>query len=66
MSTQQPAASAPATPYVPTWALYVYDDRAFLTFDGRLVATAACAMPAQQARVEATLARLNERARTSR
>ena len=65
MTVLTPPASA-APPYLPAWALYIYDDRAFVTFDGRLVATAACAMPAQQARVEATLARLNERARTSR
>lgn len=63
MTTPTPPASA--APYVPAWALYVYDKRASLTFDGRLVATAACATPAQQARMEATLARLNERARTS-
>jgi len=51
---------------VPAWALYVYDDIAFLTFDGRLVATTVCALPAQQARIEATLARLNEHAQTTR
>lgn len=66
MTPQQIAPPPPVTPYVPAWALYIYDDRAFLTFNGRLVATAACAMPAQQARVEATLARLNERTPTSR
>jgi len=63
--TPQQRPPTPVTPYVPAWALYVYDKRAFVTFDGRLGATAACAMPAQQARIEATLARLNERAPTS-
>lgn len=63
--TAQQTPPTPATPYVPTWALYIYDDRAYFTFNGRLEATATCRTPAQQARIEATLARLNERARTS-
>jgi len=53
-----PAAS-PAAPYVPAWMLYVYEGRAFLTFDGRLVATAAVATPAQGARIDNVFHRLN-------
>ncbi len=58
--------TAPAALYVPAWALYIYDDRAYFTFNGRLEATATCCTPAQQAKIETTLTRLNERARTSR
>ncbi len=58
MTTHQIAPPPPATPYVPTWALYVYDDIAYLTFNGKLEATATCRTPDQQTRIEATLARL--------
>ncbi len=52
-----PAASPPA-PYVPAWALYIYEGRAFLTFDGRLVAHVAVTMPAQETRIEGVFHRL--------
>jgi len=52
-----PTASPPA-PYVPAWALYLYEGRAFLTWDGRLVAHVAVAMPAQEARIEGVFDRL--------
>ncbi len=37
-ATPQTPLPAPATPYTPAWALYVYDERAFFTFGGRLIA----------------------------
>ena len=63
--TETQPTPAAASPYVPAWALYIYDDRAYVTFNGKLEATATCRTPAQQARIETTLARLNERAPTS-
>ncbi len=48
----------PPAPYVPAWMLYVYETRAFLTFDGRLIATATVATPAQGARIEGVFDRL--------
>jgi len=53
-----PAAAPAATPYVPAWMLYIYEGRAFLTWDGRLVATAAVTTPAQEARIEGVFDRL--------
>ena len=62
MTAQAPQAPPlPATPYVPAWALYVYDGRAFLTFDVRLQATATCRTPAQLARLVDLQDRLNSR-----
>ncbi len=62
MTAQAPQAPPlPATPYVPTWALYVYDGRAFLTFDVRLQATATCRTAGQLARLVALQDRLNSR-----
>jgi len=62
MTAQAPQTTPlPATPYVPAWALYVYDERAFLTFDVRLQATATCSTPAQLARLVALQDRLNDR-----
>lgn len=56
-NTLTPAARAWAD-YVPAWMLYVYDKRAFLTFDGWLVAYAAVTTLAQGARVEGIFDRL--------
>jgi len=55
---QPPPAPPVPAPYVPAWALYVYETRAFLTFDGRLIATATVATPAQGARIEGVFDRL--------
>jgi len=52
------SAVSPATPYVAAWMLYVYDEQAFLTWDGRLVATAAATTPAQETRIEGAFDRL--------
>jgi len=62
--TRQVAPPAPAAPYAPAWMLYVYGVRAFLTFDGKIVATAPCATPVQEDRLIALFDRLT--ARTSR
>ncbi len=63
MTTQQIAPPSPvaplAAPYAPSWALYVYDDRGYLTFDGRLIATAMCATPAPDAHIESLFRRLS-------
>ncbi len=64
MTTPVPPQPQPAaTPYVAAWALYIYEDgphqRAFLTFNGRLVASATCATPAQEARIEDLFHRLD-------
>lgn len=56
MTAQQKLPTA-ATPYTPAWALYIYVDRAYATFNGKLEAAATCRSPVQQARIEATLAR---------
>jgi len=56
-NTPTPAARAGSV-YAPAWMLYVYDERAFLTFDGRLVAYTAVMTPAQGARVEGIFDRL--------
>jgi len=42
--------------------LYIYEGRAFLTFGGRLVATAAVETPAQESRIEGVFNRLSGRA----
>ncbi len=56
-----PAAAPAATPYVPAWMLYVYHEQAFLTFNGRLVATATVTTPAQEARIEGVFDGLTDR-----
>jgi len=60
MTTQQTPPPAPATPYTPAWALYVYDERAFFTFEGRLIAWASIATPTQDARIEGVFHRLTQ------
>jgi len=65
MTMQQIAPPAPAPhPYTPAWSLYVYDDRGYLTFAGRVVATASVATPAQEDRLITLFHRLT--IRTSR
>jgi len=62
MTAQAPQAPPlPGAPYVPTWALYVYDERAFLTFDVRIQASATCRTAGQLARLVALQDRLNDR-----
>jgi len=59
MTTQQQTPPPePATPYAPRWMLYVYNDIAYLTFNGRLAATAAYHTSTEQARVNGVYARL--------
>ncbi len=56
--TQQTPLPAPATPYTPAWAFYVYAERAFFTYDGYLIAWASVSTPTQDARIEAVFQRL--------
>ncbi len=58
MTTPQNVPASPATPYAPSWMLYVYDEIAYLTFGGRLAATAAYHTSTEQARVNGVYARL--------
>ncbi len=57
-ATQQTPLPAPATPDTPAWALYVYDERAFFTYDGYLIASASVATPTQETRIDAIFHRL--------
>jgi len=58
MTTPQNVPASPTAPYTPAWALYVYNDIAYLTFNGRLAATAAYHTSTEQARVNGVYARL--------
>lgn len=58
MTTQQNVPASPTAPYTPAWALYVYNDIAYLTFNGRLAATAAYYTSTEQTRVNGVYARL--------
>jgi len=49
---------APVAPYAAAWSLHLYAGRAFLTFDGKIVAGATCTTPAQEERLIALLDRL--------
>ncbi len=49
---------APPSPVTARWMLYVYDNIAYLTFSGRVVATASVATPAQDAHLERLFQRL--------
>jgi len=55
---QQTSPPSPATPYAPSWMLYVYDEIAYLTFNGRLAATAAYHTSTEQTRINGVYARL--------
>ncbi len=55
---QQTPLPAPVTPCTPAWALYVYDERAFFTFEGRLIAQASVETPTQDARIAGVFHRL--------
>jgi len=61
MTTQQTTLPSPSTALHTDWYLYLYDGRAFLTFDGRVQVTATCSTPAQEARLIALLDRLSIR-----
>lgn len=65
MNTQQPAQLTPpmkpSPAYAAAWSLHLYDGRAFLTFDGRVQATATCRTPAQETRLIVLLDRLTTR-----
>jgi len=58
MTTPQISPPASVTPYTPAWALYIYAERAFFTYDGRLIAQSSVATPAQDARIEGVFQRL--------
>ncbi len=58
MTISQPVPPVPSTPDTPAWALYIYDERAYFTYGGRLVAQATVATPGQEARIEGVYARL--------
>jgi len=59
MTTQQVAPPAPlVAPYVPSWGLYIYGTHAFFTYDGRLIAEATVATPAQDAHIARLFQRL--------
>jgi len=55
------APPSPSTSLHTDWYLYLYDGRAFLTFDGRVQATATCGTPREEARLIALLDRLTTR-----
>jgi len=61
MTTQQIPSLASVTPYTPAWGLYVYDERAFFTFEGRLIAQASVTTPDQDARIARVFQRLTGR-----
>ncbi len=61
MTISQPVPPAPATPYTPSWCLYIYGTHAFFTYDGRLIAQATVATPAEEARITRTFDRLTTR-----
>ncbi len=58
MTTPQLAPPAPSAPYTPSWMRYVYDDIAYMTHNGRLIAWASVATPAQETRIDAIFQRL--------
>jgi hypothetical protein len=61
MTTQQQTSSpAPMTPDAPSWGLYIYGTHAFFTYDGRLIAEATVATPAQDARIMGVFNRLTQ------
>ncbi len=58
MTISQPVPPAPMTPDAPSWMLYVYDDIAYMTHNGRLIAWASVETPAQDARIASVFHRL--------
>ncbi len=58
MTTPQTPPPPRVPPYTPAWAMYVYGTHAYLTYSGRLIATATVGTPSQEARVRAMFARL--------
>jgi len=61
MTISQPV---PSTPYTPAWSLYVYNDIAYLAFNGRLAATAAYHTSTEQTRINGVYTRLTGDRRT--
>ncbi len=61
IARQQTPPPAPATPVTPAWALYVYDDIAYMTHNGRLIAWASVATSAQDAHITDVFDRLTAR-----
>jgi len=57
---QQTPPPAPATPYAPSWGLYIYGTHAFFTYDGRLIAEVTVTTPDQEARIEGVFHRLTQ------
>ncbi len=57
LTAQRPAPAPQTMPYAPQWMLHLYD-RAFLTFDGKIVAVAPCSTPDEEDRLIALLDRL--------
>lgn len=60
MTISQPVPPAPSTPAAPSWGLYIYGTHAFFTYDGRLIAEATVATPAQDARIASVFHRLTQ------
>jgi len=64
VNTQQlapPAPPSPVAPYAAAWWLHLYDGRAFLTFDGKIVAVGACTTPDEETWLIVLLDRLTTR-----
>ncbi len=59
MTTQHLPAPAPASPLHVGWGLHVYTGIVYLTFDGRIQATATIKTPNQAARIERLFQRLS-------
>jgi len=61
MTTPPNAPAPPVTPYTPRWMLYVYNDIAYMTHNGRLIAWASVATSAQDAHITGVFDRLTAR-----
>ncbi len=60
MTISQPVPPALVIPDAPAWALYIYGTHAFFTYDGRLIADAPVATPAEDARIMGVFNRLTQ------
>ncbi len=54
MTISQPVPPAPMTP----WMRYVYDDIAYMTHNGRLIAWASVATPTKETRIDLSFAQI--------
>ncbi len=61
MTNPPNAPASPTAPYVPRWMLYVYNDIAYMTHNGRLIAWASVATSAQDAHITGVFDRLTAR-----